>query len=172
MKIFGLTSKTNPLVERTNPKSIGNLRFMSTSAMERCLDGSEEQFAAYYFSMYHCSPDETAGINEYREQLRQKFPAKVIQVGKRFVLTGEAAYLALAAYYQALIDCETLKDDFRAYASERLEAITKVHRNSESLHAPIDLTEGQLSQDFRLEFLTCIAISNGQVDITNATNKH
>jgi hypothetical protein len=163
MKFFGKKSENKPEFERANPMSMGDFRFMSTAALERSLDGSEEQFAAYYFAMYHCSPNEPAGINEYREQLRQKFPTKAIQVGKHFVLTGEAAYLALAAYYQALIDCETLKDDFRAYASERFDAITNAHRDSQSLPVPIDLFEGQLSQDFRLEFLTCIAIYNGQV---------
>src|SRR5512146_1996 len=104
-----------------------DLRFMSTAALERALDGNEERFAAYFFAMYHCSPDESAGINERREQLRQTFPNKVIPVGQRFVLAGEAAYLALAAYYQALIGCETLTDDFRSYVSERLDAITNAH---------------------------------------------
>ena len=162
MTISGWLNK-KPLLKRPNPKSIGNLRFMSTAAMERGLEGSEERFAAYFFAIYRCSPDEPAGINERREQLRQEFPSKAIPVGQHFVLAGEAAYLALAAYYQALIICETLTDDFRAYARERLDAITTAHRNSQSLPVPIDLMEGQLSQDFRLEFLTCIAISNGQV---------
>jgi hypothetical protein len=142
---------------------MGNLHFMSTSALERGLDGSEERFAAYFFAIYHCSPDEPSGISERRKQLRQSFPAKAIPVGKRFVLAGEAAYLALAAYYQALINCEALTDDFRSYASERLDEITNAHRESQSLPIPVDLTEGQLCQDFRLEFLTYIAISNGQV---------
>ena len=127
------------------------------------LDGSEERFAAYFFAIYHCSADERAGINERREQLRQEFPTKAIPVGQRFVLAGEAAFLALAAYYQALISCETSADNFRAYSNERLDAIKIAHRNSQSLPIPIDLMEGQLSQDRGLEFLTCIAISNGQV---------
>ena len=163
MKIFGRAPITKPVFERANPNSMGDLRFMSTAALERGLDGSEERFAAYYFAIYHCSPDERGGINELREQLRQQFPTKVVPVGKHFVLTGEAAYRALSAYYQALSICETLTDDYRAYASERLDAIAEAHRNSQSLPIPIDLMEGQLSQDHRLEFLTCIAISNGQV---------
>ena len=162
MTIFGWPDQ-KPLFERANPKSMGDLRFMSTAALERGLDGSEERFASYFFAIYHCSPDEPAGIHERREQLRQAFPTKVTPVGQRFMLAGEPAYLALAAYYQALIICETLTDDFRAYASERLDAITKAHRDSQSLPIPIDLTEGQLSQDFRLKFLTCIALSNGQI---------
>jgi hypothetical protein len=142
---------------------MSDLRFMSTATLESGLDGSEERFAIYFFAIYHCSPDEPAGINERREELRRAFPGKVIPFGKRFVLAGEAAYLALAAYYKALAVCETLTDDFRSYASQRLDEITGAHRDSQSLPIPIDLTEGQLSQDRRLEFLTSVAISNGQV---------
>ncbi|NYH20093.1 hypothetical protein [Paraburkholderia bryophila] len=163
MKIFGRKLGKTPLFERANSKSIGDLRFMSTAAMERGLDGSEEYFANYFFAIYHCSPDEPAGINELREQLRQTHPTKVIQVGQRFVLSGQAAYVALASYYQALSACETLKDDSRVYARECLDRVTDVHHQSQSLPVPIDLTEGQLSQDPRLEFFTCVAISNGQV---------
>jgi hypothetical protein len=142
---------------------MGNLRFMSTATLERGLDGSEERFADYYFAIYHCSPDEPAGINERRVQLRHEFPTKAIPVGKRFVLQGEPAFLALAAYYQALINDETSANDFRSYMSERLNAIIGAHRDSQSLPIPIDLTEGQLSNDQHLELLTCIAISNGQI---------
>jgi hypothetical protein len=162
MKVFGWLGR-KPMFERANPKSIGDLRYVSTAALERGLDGSEERFADYFFAIYHCSPDEPAGINQRRQQLRETLPTKATPCGQRFVLAGEAAYLALAAYYQALIICETLTDDFRAYARERLDAISDMHHDGQSLPIPIDLTEGQLSQDFRLEFLTCIAISNGQV---------
>jgi len=142
---------------------VGTLVFHSIAALERGLDGTEERFADYYFAIYHCSPDEPAGINEYREQLRKQHPSKVVTVGKRFVLVGEPAWLALAAYYQALIAAETLSDDFRAYSGERLEVFTQAHRNSQSLSIPIDLTEGQLASDHRLEYLTCVALDNGQV---------
>lgn len=141
----------------------GDLRFLSTAAMERGLDGSEKSFAAYFFAIYHCSPDEQSGVKDLREQLRQQYPDKAVPVGDRYVLIGKPAYLALAAYYQALVGCETLKDDFREYAKERLAEITKANNSSQSLPIPIDLTEGQLSQDRRLEFLTCVAITNGQV---------
>jgi hypothetical protein len=137
--------------------------FHSTTALESRLDGSDQSFARYFFALYHCSPDEQAGINELREQLRLKHPTKCVSVGQRFVLTGKAAYQALAAYYRALSEAETLGDDFRGYAAERLAAITKAHRDSQALPVPIDLTEGQLAQDFRLELLTCVAIHNGQV---------
>jgi hypothetical protein len=144
------------------------LRFFSTASMERGLDGNEERFGKYFFAIYHCSPDEReppGGIVERREQLRRQFPDKVIAIGKRFVLTGDAAWTALAGYYQALVVAETLGDDFRAYAKERLDAITIEHRQSQSLPVPIDLTEGQLANDPRLELLTCIALRNGQVMI-------
>lgn len=161
MRLFARTSGRKPAVEVAGPGRLGDLRFLSTAALERGLDGGEDRFAAYYFALYHCSPDEPAGINERREELKLRFPDKVIPVGKRFVLTGEPAFQALAAYYQSLVTCETLPDDFRTYASERLVQITTAHQDSQSLS--IDLTEGQLCQDFRLEFLACVAISNGQV---------
>lgn len=142
------------------------LRFFSTASMERGLDGSEERFIKYFFAIYHCSPDDReplGGIVERREQLRRQFPAKVISIGRRFVLTGDAAWTALAGYYKALVLAETLGDDFRAYAKERLDAITTMHRQSQSLPVPVDLTEGQLANDSRLELLTCIALHNRQV---------
>jgi hypothetical protein len=154
-----------PIFERANPSSMGTLIFHSIAALERGLDGGDDRFAAYLFAIYQCGPDENkpGGINERREQLRKQFPHKAIAVGKRFVLQGEPAWLALAAYYQAVIACETLSDDFRAYVKERLEDCTKSHRASQSLPIPIDLTEGQLASDPRLEFLTCVALRNGQV---------
>ena len=48
MTIFGWPDQ-KPLFERANPKSMGDLRFMSTAALERGLDGSEERFASYFF---------------------------------------------------------------------------------------------------------------------------
>lgn len=149
--------------ERSNPTSIGDLCFLSTAALERGLDGSEERFVDYFFAIYHCSPNEPAGINERREQLRRQFPDNVIKVGMRFVLTGEAAYQALGGYYHALMLAETLSDDFRIYAKNRLDEITKVHKNSQSLPIPINFLEGELANDSQLELLTCIAIRNGQV---------
>ena len=130
--------------------------------MERGLDGSEERFAAFFFALYQCSPDEPAGVNDRREQLRQEMPTKVLPVGKRFVLTGEAAYQALGGHYLGL-SLDALNDNLRDYAKERLEAITAVHRNSQSLPIPGDLTEGQLAHNRRLEFLTCMSLLNGQV---------
>ena len=154
-----------PMFERANSKSMGTLVFHTIAALERGLDGSEERFSAYYFAIYQCGPDEhkPGSINERREQLRKQFPDKVTSVGTRFVLVGQPAWLALAAYYQAVMGCETLSDHFRAYAKERLDDCTKSHRESQSLPVPIDLTEGQLASDPRLEFLTCVALRNGQV---------
>ncbi len=139
------------------------LRFASTAALERALDGTDACFGRYFFALYHCTLNEPAGIHDLRQQLRQRFPDKVTPVGDRFVLAGEAAFLALAGYHRALVECETLPDDFRAYAAERLAAITETHRKSQALPVPIDLTEGQLAQDKRLEFLTCVALDNRQI---------
>jgi hypothetical protein len=149
------------MIERASPKSIGNLRFISTKAMEHRLDGSDERFAEYFFAIYHCSPDEPAGINDYREQLRQQYPEQATPVGKYFVLSGEPAYLALSAYYRGMRNATSLSDEFREYMGECLERVTEKHRKSQALS--INLLEGQLAHDPRLEFLTCVAIENGQI---------
>lgn len=151
------------MIERASPKSIGNLRFISTKTMELRLDGSDKRFGEYYFAIYHCSPDESADINEYRKQLRQQFPENATPVGRYFVLGGEPAYLALSAYYRAMMNATTLSDEFREYMSECLERVATKHRKSQSLPVPINLLEGQLAHDPRLEFLTCVAIENGQI---------
>ena len=147
---------------------MGNLRFMSTASMERSLDGSDERFHRFFFAIYHCSPDEKAWINDRREELRQQHPDKAVNVGKYFILTGESAYQALGGYYHAMTLAETLPDETRQYYKEQLDKITKLHRDGKSLPVPVDLTEGQMAQDFRLEFLTCIALRNGQVDIAQS----
>jgi hypothetical protein len=139
------------------------LGFYSTAALERGLDSSEERFASYFFAIYQCSPDEPAGINEFRAKLKQAFSANVIDIGRHFILSGEPAFRALTAYYQALTETDSLSEDFRAYAVQRIQEITKAHRDSQALPIPINLTEGQLAQDHRLELLTCVAIRNGQV---------
>ena len=123
----------------------------------------DQHFARYFFVLYHWSPDEQAGINELRKQLRSQYPRLAIPIGARFVLQGEPDCQALAGYYQALQATETLSDEFREYATERMAAITEARRQSQSLPVPVNLTEGQLAQDFRLEFLTCVALRNGQV---------
>ncbi len=151
------------LVETVTDKPLGELRFLSTAALERGLDGGEDRFARYFFAIYHCSPDEPSGISDLREQLKLKYPSKAAPVGQRFVLLGEAAFTALAAYYQALSEAESLSDEYRAHSKERLAEITELHQNSQSLPVPVDMTEGQLAQDKRLEFLTCLALRNGQV---------
>jgi hypothetical protein len=163
MKFFGLRKEGKNSSAPGTKQVKQDLGFYSTAALERGLDGGFDRYSDYIFAIYHCRPDEEAGINDRREELRKLMPTKVVNIGDQFVLMGEAAFQALAAYYQALIACETLSDEYRAYASERLEQIAAAHRASQSLPIPIDLTEGQLSQDHRLEFLTCLAISNGQV---------
>jgi hypothetical protein len=143
-----------------------NLIFYSTADLERDLDGTEQRFADYFFAIYRCSPDKFGpedGVNEHRNNLRDQFPAKAIAIGNRFILIGQPAWLALAAYYQSLTLQAPPRDDFRAYAKERLDEITKAHRDSQSLAIPIDLSEGQLAGDRRMEFLTRVALSNGQI---------
>ena len=168
MKLFSRQRDTKSSATLGTSKTSSNLVFYSTAALERGLDGGDDRYSDYIFAIYHCRPDESAGINDRRSELRRKYPTKVLEMDGHFVLVGEAAYQALAAYYQALAMCETLSEDYRAYANERLQQITSTHRDSQSLPIPIDLTEGQLSQDHRLEFLTCLAISNGQVRASEA----
>ena len=143
------------------------LAFYSTVAHEHGLDGEEGTFAAYFFALYHCSPDDPAGINELRESLSRDFPEKVIPVGKRFVLQGEPAFIALTGYHHAMAQVENLSSEFRAYNADRVREITEIHRASQSLPVPVDLTEGQLADDKRLELLTCIALRNRQVELTD-----
>lgn len=148
-------------------EAISQLRFISTKSLERGLDGSDEAFAAYYFAIYHCTPDEPADINDYRNQLRTRFPEKSTPVGKYFVLGGEPAFLALSGYYLGMIEADTLSDEFRDYMRECLEQITTKHHRSQRLG--IDLLEGQLAHDPRLEFFACMALENRQIIISEGT---
>ncbi len=142
---------------------MSTLLFASTAALERALDGSDQAFASYFFAVYQCKPDEDAGIIEFRRQLRLQYPANVTQVGRHFVLYGEAAFQAIRSFYYALSQSESLPDDFRAYARMRQAAVEETHRLSQNLPVPIDLSEGQLSEDKTLSFYACLALSNGQI---------
>lgn len=150
-------------IKRANASSIGNLRFVSTASLERGLDGSYETFYEYFFAIYHCSYAEDSGIKERRLELSKTYPKNIVEVGDYFVLTGEAAYQALSAYYYTLTITDTLSDEYREYMAKRLEDVTTAHKASQSLPIPVDLTEGQLANDKNMELLTCIAIGNGQV---------
>ena len=152
---------------RANASSLGNLRFVSTASLERGLDGSYETFYEYFFAIYHCSFAENSGIKERRDELAKFYPKNVVEVGDYFVLTGEAAYQALSAYYYTITLTETLSEEYKGYMAKRLEEVTSAHKASQSLPIPVDLTEGQLANDKRMEMLTCIAIGNGQVVVAN-----
>lgn len=149
------------------PDSSSSLRFISTASLERGLDGSDEAFVAYFFAIYHCNPDEPAGINDYRNQLRTRFPEDVTPVGKYFVLGGESAFLALSGYYLGMIEADTLSDEFRNYMRECLEQVTTKHRRSQKLG--VNLLEGQLSHDPRLEFFARMALENRQIIIAEGS---
>lgn len=154
-------------IKRANASSVGNLRFISTAQLEQELDGSYEKFYEYFFAIYHCSYAENSGIKERREELSKFYPNNVIKVGEYFVLDGEAAFSALTSYYLALIQAETLSQEYRDYIAERLEEVKSAHTSSQSLPIPINLTEGQLANDMRMEMLTCIAIGNGQIVVAS-----
>jgi len=144
---------------------LGDLRFSSVRALEQGLDGSEARFARYFYAIYRCPHDDDTpwGNCQVRNELRAKYPDKAINVGNRFVLTGRPAFEALSCLYQALAVCDTQSNAMRAYWKERLDEITVRDRDSQSLPVPIDLTEAQLGYDAQLEFLTCIALMQGQV---------
>jgi hypothetical protein len=163
MNFFNKKTTTNVAIRRANASGNGNLRFASTVALEQELDGTENTFEEYFFALYHCSYSEKSGIRQRRDELAKFYPNNVIKVGSYFVLDGEAAFSALSSYYQALIEAETLDEDFKEYIAKRLVEIEKAHRSSQSLRIPINLTEGQLSNDNQLSFFACLAIDNGQI---------
>lgn len=135
----------------------------STAALERALDGSDASFKRYFFALYHCSPDEEAGVNNLRAQMRSKHPQSAIPVGRHFVLKGEAECQVLRSYYPAASKATTLSEEFRRYAAARRESLEQLHAGSMGLPVPIELTEGQLSEDKTLDFYACLALNNGQV---------
>lgn len=167
MKIFGLGSKVDKTPSEASSKTRSRYLFASTASLERALDGTDKAYEQYYFALYHCSPNEPAGINQYREQLRQSYPKKTVAIGSHFVLWGEPAFQALTWYYEQLFSCSTLPEDFRAYASRRLGEITDKHQKSQGLPASIDLSEGQLSEDPALTFYACLALDNRQIVSTS-----
>lgn len=140
-----------------------NMKFASITALERALDGSDETYSRYYFALYHCTPDEDAGINNLRRSLREQYPESAVSVGRHFVLWGEPAYQALRSYYYTLSITESLSDEFRAYAKVRQQAVEQRHSSSQALPVPVNLSEGQLSADEILDFYACLALSNGQI---------
>lgn len=163
MKFFGKEKTEVRKLKRATPFSVGELRFASIKTLESQLDGSEDRFAEYFFALYHCSPYEASGIRERREELKKQYPTKFVEVGEHFVLVGEPAFQALAAYYRAMAESEVTVESYRKYYAERLNVLIDRHQKSQSLLVQIDLTEGQLSNDEQLEFLTCVAIANGQI---------
>lgn len=162
MKFFKFGSKI-PAKDSTETAQTPRLVFASTSALERTLDGTDEVYQRYFYALYQCSPDEPAGINEYREQLRKSNPKNAVQVGRHFVLWGNEAFQALVWYYEALSDAPTLPDEFRAYAKRRVQEITSTHQKSQGLPVPLDLSEGQLSNDPNLAFYAYMALLNQQI---------
>jgi len=163
MKLFSFGSKAVQATSVASPEKQRRSMFASTASLERALDGTDKAFEQYYFSLYHCSPDESAGINQYREQLRLSHPEKAVSIGRHFVLWGHPAHHALTWYFEQLSNVTTLSDEFRAYAKHRLAEITSKHQKSQGLPVPIDLSEGQLSDDPTLTFYACLALDNQQI---------
>jgi len=148
--------------QKQSPAASKQLHFYSTAVMERGFDGTEDSFARFYWAIYNCSPAEPAGINDRREQLREKYPDKAVAVGQRFVLFGDAAYQALGGFYRAM-ETGHAQEAQRKYYGLQFERLKDIHEKSQSLPIPIDLSEGQLAHDEKLEFLACLAISKGHI---------
>lgn len=140
-----------------------DLVFASITALESGLDGSDEAYSRYYFALYHCTPDEDAGINNLRRTLREQYPNNAVSVGRHFVLWGEPAYQALRSYYYALSIEESVSEEFHAYAKAKQQSVEQRHNSSQALPVPVDLSEGQLSADEMLDFYACLALSNEQI---------
>lgn len=162
MKLFKFLQGAAP----TGPspgKVSERLVYASIASLERALDGTSESFRRYFFAVYHCTPDEGAGINLIRARLRAANPDDAVAVGDYFVLWGESAFQALSWYYTELTKAETLPEEFREHAAMRLAEITQKHEASQRLSPPIGLSEGQLADDSKLNFYACLALDNGQV---------
>jgi predicted transcriptional regulator len=156
MKIFG-TFKNKQVTE-----SSLRLVYASIKSLENAID-SEDEFRQYFFSIYHCMPDEDAAINRLRAELRNQSPGDSTDVGRYFVLYGESAYKALSWYYTAITKTDTLTQEYRDYYAERLIEVSLKHSRSQGLPKPIDLSEGQLADDPKMNFLATLALMNGQI---------
>lgn len=156
MKIFN--EFKNKQVVSKRPELV----YASIRSLENALD-SEDEFRRYFYSIYHCAPHEDAAINKLRAELREKSPNDSTTVGGFFVLFGESAYKALSWYYGEIAKTETLSQEYRDYYAERLVEISLKHSKSQSLPKPIDLSEGQLADDPKMNFLATLALMNGQI---------
>lgn len=143
-------------------KTSTKLVYASIKSLEGAID-SEEEFKRYFFSIYHCSPDEDAGINRLRSEIRSQSPDNAVSVGNYYVLWGEPAIKALSWYYTEITKADTLPQEYRDYYAERLIEIAQKHARSQNLPKPIDLSEGQLADDPRMNFLATLALMNGQI---------
>jgi len=164
MKLFGFGKGHKATQVKTANNS--KLVFASVTALERALDGEDDNYFRYFFALYGCSPDVINGITELRIQLRNQFPDKAVQVGRHFVLWGEPAFQTVSSFYHALSN-QGEPQEFRAYAQDRYQEIVRKHEINQGLPSPIELSEGQLANDEKLGFYTCLALFNGQVILKN-----
>jgi len=156
-KILKRSTKENTAKSAEN----NNLVFASTSDLEAAIN-TEDDFRRFYYSMYHSSPDTVSEFTKYREKVREEFPEMAVPVGRYFVLFGEAAYMAVSTYYNALSK-QGKPENFRLYAEKRALEIEQLHSNSQNLAVPVELSEGQLAEDKNLEFYSLLALSNRQI---------
>ncbi len=113
------------------PVPAQKIAFVSTADLERALDGTDESFRTYYFALYHVYPEEDCDFNRFRQHLVVSRPEHAVAVGRHHVLWGEPAFEVVRSYYSAL-SAQATPEEFRAYAKRRLDAITDLHRRSQS----------------------------------------
>lgn len=152
----------NFLKGKQSDETSTKLVYASIKALESAID-SEDEFKRYFFSIYHCSPDEDAEINRIRSEIRAQSPDSAVSVGRYFVLWGESAIKALSWYYTEITKTDTLPQEYRDYYADRLVEVARKHTRSQNLPKPIELSEGQLADDPRMNFLATLALMNGQI---------
>ncbi len=126
---------------------------------------TEEDFHRYFFSLYRCSPTERNEFNNRRNQVRIKYPKMVIPFGSNFILTGQAAYEIMSAYYYSLSLVEGYTKEEKNYYFGRYESVKLMYEKSQSLPVPINLTEGQLGTDEMVAFYFKEAIINRLISV-------
>ena len=154
-------------MDYANSEGYCGLEYKSPKELEAEIN-SEEDFSRYFFSLYRCLPNERNEFTNRRNQIRIKYPELVIPIGSNFVLTGQAAYEILSAYYYSQSLVEGYDEDVKGYYFKRYEQVKEAHEKSQSLLVGIDLTEGQLGTDKDFDFYIKEAVVNKMLTVWKA----
>lgn len=150
-----------------NAEGYCGLEYKSPKELESEI-GSEEDFNNYFYSLYRCYPYESNEFVNRRNKIKDKYPELVVPVGNNFVLTGQAAYEILSAYYYSQSLVEDYEEDVKNYYFKRYEQVKETHETTQSLLVKIDLTEGQLGTDKDFEFYIKEAVVNKMLNVWKA----